>query len=230
LSGIIQPKSQTMISRIVFDIETGPISDQELDNIRPPFDPLDVKTGNIKDPHLIAEKVIKARDAHLREFKERAALDATTGRVLAVGFRDYASGATTQFWGPNEDDILRGVWAHIEKQSVPAEFIGFNIKRFDIPFLVRRSWKHDLRPNFRIIRGTRCGEEVVDLMEQWQLSGNRNEFTSLNTICKHLGLGEKTGTGADFADLAAVNHAAATEYLERDLELTAKLAERIWCW
>src|SRR5476651_2330269 len=70
---------------IVFDLETGPLAESELSALLPPFDPADVKTGNLKDPAKIAEKIAEAEANHKRDFIERAALDPLTGRVLAIG-------------------------------------------------------------------------------------------------------------------------------------------------
>ena len=70
---------------IFFDIETGPLPEGELAALLPPFDPAEVKTGNIKDPAKIAEKIREAEEAHRRDFFDRAALDPLTGRVLAIG-------------------------------------------------------------------------------------------------------------------------------------------------
>lgn len=100
---------------LVFDIETGPLPDDDLKQAVPAFDresiprpgvfdPDSVKTGNIKDQAKIAEKIHAARKAYeaevasyddrvnaaeaayWQEIKDRAALDATTGWVTGIGF------------------------------------------------------------------------------------------------------------------------------------------------
>ena len=55
--------------------------------------------------------------------------------------------------------------------------------------------------------------------------GDRQARGSLDAIAKHLGIGAKTGSGADFAKLWQSDRAKAVEYLRNDIELTAKLAE-----
>lgn len=70
---------------IFFDIETGPLPENELAALMPPFDPSEVKTGNIKDPEKIAAKIAEAEVNHKRDFIEKAALDPLTGRVVAIG-------------------------------------------------------------------------------------------------------------------------------------------------
>ena len=70
---------------IVFDVETGPLAESELSALLPPFDPAEVKTGNLKDPAKIAEKIAEAEANHRRDFFDKAALDPLTGRVIAIG-------------------------------------------------------------------------------------------------------------------------------------------------
>ena len=47
---------------IVFDVETGPLAESELSALLPPFDPAEVKCGNMKDPAKIAEKLAEAEE------------------------------------------------------------------------------------------------------------------------------------------------------------------------
>ncbi len=99
---------------IVFDIETGPLPDEQLrplcpDFVPPPhpgeFDPSAVKIGNLKDAVKIQEKIEAAKQAHQdlvnafdrqveeartaqwADFVSKAPLSALTGRVLAIGYR-----------------------------------------------------------------------------------------------------------------------------------------------
>jgi hypothetical protein len=99
---------------IVFDIETGPLPEENLRELCPPwepppnpgtFDPSSVKIGNTKDADKIAAKITAARAAHdadvanyeknctegeagnYQAFVDEAALSPLTGRVLAIGFQ-----------------------------------------------------------------------------------------------------------------------------------------------
>jgi len=99
---------------IAFDIETGPLPDDDLRQLfEPPplppmpgeFDPSAVKVGNLKDAAKIAEKIESAKQAHAaavagydadvdraavaawEEFRDQAPLSALTSRVLAIGYR-----------------------------------------------------------------------------------------------------------------------------------------------
>jgi uncharacterized protein YprB with RNaseH-like and TPR domain len=99
---------------ICFDIETGPLPEDQLRAMLPPFTPpphpgefdaAAVKLGNTKDPMLIEKKIETARqnheatvldyerqaeqakESHWREFVAAAPMSALTGQVLAIGYR-----------------------------------------------------------------------------------------------------------------------------------------------
>jgi len=217
---------------ICFDIETGSLPEAELASMVPAFDPAEVKTGNLKDPEKVAAKIAEAEANHRREFFERAALDPLTGRVVAIGllvnaecgmrnaeFRiighEDEAATLREFW-----EVCRGEMGRIN------EMIGFNSRAFDLPFLIRRSFKHRVPVPFGIRRGRYWGDEMVDLRELWQL-GDRQARGSLDTVARHLGVGQKNGDGAAFAALWQSDREKALAYLKNDLELTARVAEAL---
>ena len=69
---------------------------------------------------------------------------------------------------------------------------------------------------------------MLDLRDAWQL-GDRQARGSLDSIAKHLGVGTKNGSGAEFAALWQSDRAKATEYLRNDLQLTARIADALGC-
>ena len=214
-----------MQQTIVFDVETGPLAESELSALLPPFDPAEVKTGNLKDPAKIAEKIAEAEANHRRDFIERAALDPLTGRVIAIGMLDLE---TDKFFIIGHDDEARTLnefWEAARGDMGRINpLIGFNICNFDLPFLYRRSWKHRIAVPFGIRRGRYWSDQVVDLRDAWQL-GDRQARGSLDSIAKHLGVGAKNGDGKAFAGLWQSDRASAEAYLRNDLELTVKVAE-----
>ena len=225
---------------IYFDIETGPLPESELAALVPPFDPVEVKTGNLKDPDKIAAKLAEAEANHRIDFLDKAALDPLTGRVVAVGLlkrtphpgplpnaerekrgefhvigHDDEAATLREFW-----DVTRGEMGRIN------QMIGFNSNSFDLPFLIRRSWRHRVPVPFGLRRGRYWSDEMVDLRDAWQL-GDRQARGSLDVIAKHLGVGAKNGHGADFAKLWQSDRVKAVEYLRNDVELTARVAEAL---
>jgi len=211
-----------------FDIETGPLPESELAALVPPFDPAEVKIGNIKDPEKIAAKIAEAETNHRRDFFEKAALDPLTGRVVAIGILPSAECGmqSSEFRVVAADDeaqMLREFWEMTRGEMGRInQMVGFNTHLFDLPFLIRRSWKHRVHVPFGIRRGRYWSDEMVDLRDAWQL-GDRQARGSLDAIAKHLGIGGKNGSGADFARLWQSDRTKAVEYLRNDLELTAKM-------
>jgi len=223
------------VQTIIFDVETGPLAESELVAMMPAFDPAEVKCGNLKDPAKIAEKIAEAEANHRRDFFDKAALDPLTGRVIAIGMLDIE---TDKFFIIGHDDEARTLtefWAATRgEMGRNNPLIGFNIFGFDLPFLIRRSWKHRVSIPFGIRRGRYWSDQVCDLRDCWQL-GDRQARGSLDTIARHLGVGAKCVphgpmagkpiTGADFAGLWQTDRKSAESYLRNDVELTAKIAD-----
>jgi len=210
-----------------FDVETGPLAESELSALLPPFDPAEVKTGNLKDPAKIAEKIAEAEANHRRDFFDKAALDPLTGRVIAIGMLDLE---TDKFFIIGHDDEARTLtefWEASQGEMGRLNgMLGFNIFNFDLPFLIRRSWKHRIKVPFGIRRGRYWGDQLVDLRDAWQL-GDRQARGSLDTIARHLGVGAKNGEGKAFAELWLNDRPKAEAYLRNDIQLTAKVADAL---
>ena len=220
-------KANTLMQTIIYDIETGALPETELAALLPPFDPAEVKTGNLKDPDKVAAKVAEAEANHRRDFLEKAALDPLTGRVVAIGLLYPDSGEFVVIGHDDEAATLREFWEVCRGEMGRInEMVGFNSNGFDLPFLIRRSWRHRVPVPFGIRRGRYWSDEMVDLRDAWQL-GDRQARGSLDTIAKHLGVGAKNGNGADFAALWQSDREKATEYLRNDLQLTARVAEAL---
>jgi len=147
------------VAIIIFDIETGPLSEEQVLAIsgQPPelshpgeFSPNSVKLGVMKDPAKIEAKVAEARAKHeaavaayeenkakaLTEWKESsmrsAALSAVTGQVLAVGFR--ASNGKVNIQMGNEQEMLAQFWGlYARARSSSTKLAGHCIFQFDLP-------------------------------------------------------------------------------------------------
>ena len=208
----------------VFDIETGPLSDEEIARIAPPFDPDEVKVGNVGIEKAM-EKITAARDAHLRSIKARAALKAEYGEVLAIGYANAAD--TVLLMGKPEREMLDQFWERADESYHAKEtFVGFNVFHFDLPFLIRRSIIHGVKvPPGLLPRNNRYFPDFfVDLMQMWQ-AGDYREMISLDRFAKALGHEGKNGSGKFFSQTLKDDESAAIEYLKNDLLLTRKVAE-----
>ena len=228
------------------------------------FDPNTVKYGNMKDESKRAAKLEEAKTKHSEliagwqseydkakvEFIGKAALSAATGCVAAIGY----FGLPAKDPGTRSGAVVAGVLAHgdeaLEKariegfwrvycraKEVGDSIVGHNLKRFDVPFLVRRSWVLGVNVPGGVVgwyKGRASVSEVfVDTMEFWGC-GVYGDSISLDNLGKALGLGGKRDdhlTGAQFAewyysgDPDKVKEAEL--YLVRDLELTRDVAFRL---
>ena len=208
---------------IIFDIETGALPFGEL--AIPAFNPSDVKLGNTKDPDKIAERIRQAEENHVTDYIKNAALDALSGQVLCIGYRlERDEPAILSSDADGEAAMLRQWWELLNTWERQPRLIGFNIKAFDLPFLIKRSWRHRVAVPYWIRHGRYWNDLVVDLREVWQLGDNR-AHGSLGAISRHLGLGEKSGNGADFANLWKTNRQAAIDYCLQDVKLTQQVAD-----
>jgi len=206
--------------KVIIDIETGPLLDAELAQ----FEPKEWPLGNLKDPSKIAQAIEEKR----RAWKEGAALDALTGRIIAIGTLELDH--ITVFADDDEAGTIGGflTWLNLEPYDWPL-LVGFNIKLFDLPFLHRRALKHG-RSEIKSLWSNKrpWDSRVIDLREEWQC-GDRQAHDSLNSICRHMGIGGKLEdmSGRDFARVWLEDKDKALAYLHNDLRLTEALAKRM---
>lgn len=210
---------------IAFDIETGPLPDAQLfrmvpEFVPPPapgeFDQGAVKTGNLKDPAKIKEKIEAAREAHrvecdsyvanveaarkkhFEDFRDGAALDAATGWVVAVGMIDEGGdieiiGQDEEF---NEENVLEIFWGHVSRairDSIP--MVGHNIHGFDLPFLVQRSWLLGVPIPAGVMTGGSGSRKFwnplfIDTMKEWCLFAPGGRI-KLDTLARAFGFDGK---------------------------------------
>jgi hypothetical protein len=221
------------VGSTIIDIETGPLPSEELTAMMPPFAPEEVKCGNLK-----AEKAVEKRKAaeaeYAAKFMERAALSPLTGRVLTIGYLSpgFDHGDMIDTGDGHEEVMLHQFWAYANgAKKNKRRMIGHNIYGFDLPFLVRRSWKYGIPvPEWILERGRYWSPVFIDTMQVWCVGG-RDTFASLNTLARFFGVGGKPDgvSGADFARMFLSEDPAerltARSYLKNDLQITAAVAE-----
>lgn len=216
---------------IVFDIETGADTDRAM-KIMPAFDPNEVKCGNL-GPEKAAAKIKEAESNHQSDWIDKAALRPETGRVIAIGTIDSDGKEILIHLNEvgSEDKVLSSFWDAFKKsqETTGAVWAGWNIFGFDLPFLILRSriLGVPVPPNLRNGRYF-DNRKFIDLMDEWILGRMRGEVkASLGYVAQALGVGEKSGSGKDFAATYATNTAAALEYLSHDLTLTKAVGTKL---
>ena len=215
------------IRHSIFDIESGPQSLDRLQGIIPAFDPDNVKIGNLGEEKA-REKIEKARAEHMTRFQRSAALSAVTGEILAIGImREVEAGKPPVFelLIDREDLILRAffaIFAESQKKH-PTQWLGYYIRNFDLPFIIRRAWKHGimLPEGFQ---GRSLPWQFTDLYDTWRLMEYPPEAIRsirLRDISEWV---RRPGTALNFHELIRLDREEAIAYLKNDLWLTWKLA------
>lgn len=206
------------MSASIIDVETAALPTDQLLASMPAFEP----AANLKDPAKIEASIAAKKNKWIAD----AALNPLTGRVLAIGIYNPGGFPGEEFrflHGEDERAIIHefwGVWSELGR------VVGWNIFQFDLPFLIKRSWKLGVPVPSNLRSGRYWGSIVTDLRDIWTF-GDRHGEGTLAEVAKFLGTAEKTGEGKHFADLYARDQAAALEYLRGDLLATASLATRL---
>lgn len=204
-----------------FDIETSALPDAALELVKPIF----TANKTLKDPEKIKVDLADKE----REWKEQAALNAITGKVLCIGIGSGHS--SFRLIEGTEPEILTKFWDWLQQELHAANAcIGFNILGFDLPFLMRRSWTLNVRGPSVLRRGRYWNDNLIDIMDMWTL-GNREQRISLDNMAKTFGVGAKTGNGKDFAamylSVMPEKREEAINYVKNDIELLRKCADRM---
>lgn len=237
-------------SAVIFDIETGAMPWEQLKEFWSPppkpgvFDEKAVKLGNTKDPAKVKAKIEEARTKHTqeiadwqknsdedqKEFMSKAALSPVTGQVLAIGLFVPECGGRVMGDQMTEEVLLDDFWRYFERcRLTGTKLIGFNSHRFDLPFLIRRSWALGVRvPSGLLVQGRFWANCFIDLMQVWSC-GAYGDSIKLDTLAQHLGCTRKNGDGAMFAALwrDPKTKEQAKQYLLNDVKMTYEVAVRM---
>ena len=199
--------------KLIFDIET----------IGENFDELDIATQEvltkwIKKDSESEEEYVKA----LEELKSGLGFSPLTGQIVAIGVLDYDKNqGVVYFQAPEENlkefqeenitfkpcsekEMLENFWKGAEKYN---EFITFNGRSFDAPFLAVRSAVHkiktskDLMSN-RYLSSQRFGATHIDLFDQLTFYGATRRKGGLHLWCRAFGITSPKAQGVTGDDVA----------------------------
>lgn len=204
---------------LVLDCETSPMPEGDLIGLMPDFE----AARHLRDPAKIQANIEEKR----KEWMDEAALKADRGRILVIG---SLTANSVGFLEGEEKNILEHAWELIKHHSLSQDtIVGHNIVGFDLPFMVRRSWRSGVRvPEFVVqdLGQYRQPRWVFDTMLAWTFN-NKHERIGLDAFAKHLGVGAKNGKGQNFAKLYAETPDKALEYLANDLRLCRDIYLRL---
>lgn len=172
-----------------------------------------------------------------------------TGFIVAIGVYDtekergavYFSAPDTKIKNSEEDGIkyeTMGEKAMLEQfwkvAAVCTEFISFNGRAFDAPFLAIRSMVHRVKPTKDLLSNrylsSQRGAAHIDLMDQLTFYGAARFRKSLHLFCRALGIESPKAFGTTGDDVAALyadkKYLAIARYNAGDLRATAALYQR----
>ena len=209
---------------IAFDIET--IGNRSMIERMPAPE---VKTGNLKDPAKIAEKVAEAK----AEQVDRMALSPLYGRVCAfVAMEDENAVSKECLEAETDAEEVRVIEAVFRAFS-GKRVVTYNGNGFDLPFVYRRAVMLgiDIRefgvPTLAEMTARYNNRHHVDLMQVWCGFGN---FEKLDNIAKALLADQKIEIDfRDFPELIKTpeGRERLIAYCQQDVMLTLKLWNRI---
>lgn len=177
--------------QIVFDIETCAY----------PFESLSESQREYLLRYAEKETDIEKRTLMIDDAVKYTALYPFTAKCIAIGILDVQKGITCIYYesaeyeewtsedktilykGMSETEILESFWRIAEQVN---QFITFNGRNFDAPFLMLRSaiLKKKISKN---LMGYRYGDTHIDLLEQFTFFGNTRKF-NLDFYCNGFGI------------------------------------------
>jgi len=213
-----------LMSRVIFDIET----------VGKDFESLDLPTQQYLMRYAGTED-------EREEIKDRLSLYPLTAEIVSVGLLEPESGKGFVFFQttgnpllPFEEDdilfesgteyeILQKFWHAIKRYR---QFITFNGRSFDCPFILIRSAVNRIKPA-RDLMPNRFAETHIDLLDQLNFFGASRRKFSLDMWCRTFGIKSPKAegvTGYDVKDLFRAGRCLdIARYCVGDLRATREL-------
>jgi len=247
---------------LIFDFETKPLPRSRVEHLAPPEvliedQPTEItnewiaaKTQEVTKPGnrpATIEKNLKAAIAEQEalnaelskggspkwdHYMRDACLDPTRSMLCAIGLK--TAGGKKLIMIEDEDDERKALAMTVAAINASRRAIGFNIKRFDLPYAMRRMMQLDVaRPDWMESNGRYFSGKFIDLMESWLCGISARESWPVEIatsrkgqdyLCKVFGLPTKPGDGAIFWTYTKNDKEA---YLGHDLDTVELLAQRM---
>ncbi len=197
--------------KLVFDIET----------IGSDFDSLDHTTQEVLTRWIKKEAEGETEyNAALKELKDGLGFSPLTGEIVAIGVLDYEKNqGVVYFQAPGENiaefsennfkfkqmtekEMLENFWQGANKYQ---EFISFNGRSFDAPFLMVRSAIHEIKPTKNLMEGRYLYQQKscshIDLLDQLSFYGATRRKGNLHLWSKVFGIKSPKSDGVTGDDV-----------------------------
>jgi predicted PolB exonuclease-like 3'-5' exonuclease len=150
-------------------------------------------------------------------------------RIVAIGYcwlKDDWSVVRMGVLGPDELDAVATFTAEVRERC--PQLIGFNSRRYDVPVLVARCFRHGRSTGWAQRYGNRYKPDIHADISDWLTNYGAAPPTKLDTWARAMGLPGKRGVdGGDVAELwAAGRWEEIASYCLEDVVTTALVAVR----
>jgi len=159
----------------------------------------------------------------LDEEERKKLINPIDSRIIAIGLRH--NGKNLIFAEGSEKRMLEQFWDEwmaIKQENPYSKIVGFNIKDFDLPFLISKSLVNNIVISPFLIKDVIDLREKINAYRYGKSRGTLKEYANL--------IGEKTMglAGGDIIRLCAnKEHETIVKYLNNDLEITDALYRRV---
>lgn len=228
------------MSTLIIDIET----------VGEKFDELDVTTQDVLTRWIKKESESEEEyRVALEDLKNWLGLSPLTGEIIVIGVLDFEKNkGAVYFQAPGENikefeednikykqcsekEMLESFWKGALQYS---DFVSFNGRSFDIPFLMIRSAIYGIRPTKDLMRGRYLYQQTsdakhIDLLDQLSFYGAVRRRGNLHLWSRVFGIKSPKAEGITGDDVGKLFYEKKfldiARYNVRDLQATAKLYE-----
>jgi predicted PolB exonuclease-like 3'-5' exonuclease len=157
----------------------------------------------------------------LPEEEQKKLLNPIDSKVVAIGIR--SNGVNKIIMDEDEKKMLQEFWWEWRKNISPMlQVVGFNILHFDIPFLVTRSFVHNVQIVPFVLKS------IVDLREKVNAYRHGPSRGTLKEFAEIMGLPTAGMDGSEIAKLYSEGYLdTIKQYLSNDLETTEGMYKRL---
>lgn len=163
-------------------------------------------------------------DGALGAGRKGEAVPGETSQIAIIGMLIEEGGRlkAVPIFGNDERKLLQTFWGMLRADDLLVVAGG---RKFDGPRLAQRSWLLGVKPSVALNLAKYRDTNLYDVIDRW---GNWDELTgcSLDNLARALGVGRKTGNGAEVQELwLAGKHREAVQYCLND----CWLAYQVFC-
>lgn len=207
-----------ILKPIFLDIETVP-NERHVSFLDPIKVPKTYKKEEAIDAYVAKKKV---------ERYDKMALDIDHAQIVAVGYAvgfEHDPRCIIARSYEEEEELLKFIWQLL--RTTDNQIVGWNVRSFDIPILIRRAWWYDIKVHARrhIDPNQRYSNEIIDLMERMYHYGYSPgvKWRSLDKVCAMYQIPNKY-PALDGSYVKDMTDAELREYSKNDIRMTRQLA------